>query len=156
MLMFDEIFSWCLVKILKMKCDQDLCLNLWYDPIGYFGKMNSTLGSVVPLAMFICKTFPKEQRTRGLSSYFKINLLGQITSSNTNLDQTSTSNLDQVFTSKSQPNITISTKLKFKILTKPSFSISIKIQLCNLGKTSAAKYWPTLVLNESLQYLIPI
>ena len=33
-----------------MKFDQDLCLNLQYD----FGKMNSTLGSVVPLAMFIC------------------------------------------------------------------------------------------------------
>ena len=29
--------------------DQDLCLNLQYD----FGKMNSTLGSVVPLAMFV-------------------------------------------------------------------------------------------------------
>ena len=42
----------CLVEILKMKFEQDLCLNLWYDPIGYFGKMNSTLGSVVPLAMF--------------------------------------------------------------------------------------------------------
>ena len=36
-----------------MNFDQDLCLNLWYDPIGYFGKMNSTLGSVVPLAMFV-------------------------------------------------------------------------------------------------------
>ena len=31
-----------------MKFAQDLCLNLQYD----FGKMNSTLGSVVPLAMF--------------------------------------------------------------------------------------------------------
>ena len=31
-----------------MKFNQDLCLNLQYD----FGKMNSTLGSVVPLAMF--------------------------------------------------------------------------------------------------------
>ena len=31
-----------------MKFDQDLCLNLQYD----FGKMNSTLGSIVPLAMF--------------------------------------------------------------------------------------------------------
>ena len=40
--------SKCLVEILKMKFDQDLCLNLQYD----FGKMNSTLGSVVPLAMF--------------------------------------------------------------------------------------------------------
>ena len=26
-----EIFCWCLVQILKMKCDQDLCLNFWYD-----------------------------------------------------------------------------------------------------------------------------
>ena len=34
-----------------MKFDQDLCLNLQCD----FGKMNSTLGSVVPLAMFIPK-----------------------------------------------------------------------------------------------------
>ena len=32
-----------------MKFDQDLCLNLQSD----FGKMNSTLGSVVPLAMFL-------------------------------------------------------------------------------------------------------
>ena len=32
----------------KMKFDQDLCLNLQYD----FGKMNATIGSVVPLAMF--------------------------------------------------------------------------------------------------------
>ena len=37
----------CLVEILKMKFDQDLCLNLWYDPVGYFGKRNSTLGPVV-------------------------------------------------------------------------------------------------------------
>jgi len=36
------------VHILKMKFDKDLCLNLQYD----FGKMNSTLGSVMPLAMF--------------------------------------------------------------------------------------------------------
>ena len=44
-------WSKCLVEILKMKFDQDLCLNLWYDPIAYFDKLNSTLGSVVPLAM---------------------------------------------------------------------------------------------------------
>ena len=31
-----------------MKFDLDLCLNLQYD----FGQINSTLGSVVPLAMF--------------------------------------------------------------------------------------------------------
>ena len=36
-----------------MKFDQDLCLNLQYD----FGKMNSTLGSVVPLAMFYYEDF---------------------------------------------------------------------------------------------------
>ena len=34
-----------------MKFDQDLCLNLQYD----FGKMNSTLGSIVPLAMFLIR-----------------------------------------------------------------------------------------------------
>ena len=49
-----KFWSWCMVEILKKKFDQDLCLNLWYDPLGYFGRMNSTLGSVVPLAMFIC------------------------------------------------------------------------------------------------------
>ena len=49
-------WSECLVEILKMKFDQDLCLNLWYDPTGYFGKLNSTLRSVVPLAMFIFLT----------------------------------------------------------------------------------------------------
>ena len=47
-----RFWSKSLVVILKMKFDQDLCLNLWYYPIAYFGKMNSTLGSVVPLAMF--------------------------------------------------------------------------------------------------------
>ena len=45
--------SKCLVKILNMKFDQDLCLNLWYEPTGCFGKLNSTVGSVVPLAMFL-------------------------------------------------------------------------------------------------------
>ena len=39
---------------MKKKFDQDFCLNLWYDSLGYFRKMNSTLGSVVPLAMFFC------------------------------------------------------------------------------------------------------
>ena len=27
-----RFWSWCLVEILKKKFDQDLCLNLWYDP----------------------------------------------------------------------------------------------------------------------------
>ena len=37
-----------------MKFDQDLRLNLRYD----IGKMNSTLGSVVPLAMFYSSLSP--------------------------------------------------------------------------------------------------
>ena len=37
-----------MVEIMKKKYDQDLFLNLGYFAI----KMNSTLGSVVPLAMF--------------------------------------------------------------------------------------------------------
>ena len=41
-----------MVEIIKKKFDQDLFLNLWCNPLGYFAKMNSTLGSVVPLAMF--------------------------------------------------------------------------------------------------------
>ena len=32
--------------------DQDLCLNSDMTSRSYFDKMNSTLGSVVPLAMF--------------------------------------------------------------------------------------------------------
>ena len=30
-LMFGWVSSWCIVEVLKMKCDQDLCLNLRYD-----------------------------------------------------------------------------------------------------------------------------
>ena len=37
---------------MEMKFDQNLCKNL-YDKRSYFGKQNSTLGSVVPLAMFV-------------------------------------------------------------------------------------------------------
>ena len=49
MLMFvmSRFWSCCLVNILKMKFDQILCLNLL--KISYFGRPNSTLGSVVPL-----------------------------------------------------------------------------------------------------------
>ena len=43
-----SFWSCYLVEILKMKFYQDLLKNLWYD----FGKQNSTLGTVVPLAMF--------------------------------------------------------------------------------------------------------
>ena len=49
-----RFWSWCLVEILKMKFDQGMCLNLWYVlNLSYFGKLNSTLGSVVPFAMFL-------------------------------------------------------------------------------------------------------
>ena len=40
---------------------RDLCLNLQYD----FGKMNSTLGSVVPLAIF-CMRIPIKQLIFGM------------------------------------------------------------------------------------------
>ena len=41
---FGQVFEvWCLVEIMKMKFDQDLCATC---------DMNSILGSVVPLAMF--------------------------------------------------------------------------------------------------------
>ena len=62
-------WSKCLVEILKMKFEQDLCLNLWYDPIGYFGKMNSTLGSVVPLAMFLMEWLLSEPLTRNSAGF---------------------------------------------------------------------------------------
>ena len=47
--------------------DQDLRLNLRYD----FGKMNSTLGSVVPLAMFslVCGTSSILKTFLGGTSY---------------------------------------------------------------------------------------
>ena len=49
----------CLVEILKLMLDRfsedeiwsRFLLNFWYDLRSYFGKLNSTLGSVVPLAM---------------------------------------------------------------------------------------------------------
>ena len=54
-----------------MKFDQDLCLNLQYD----FGKMNSTLGSVVPLAMFlVLSTLYVEAGTvlKHVAAYFQL------------------------------------------------------------------------------------
>ena len=45
---------------MKMKFDQDLCLNFQYD----FGKMNSILGSVVPLAMFGLTSLIYEQELK--------------------------------------------------------------------------------------------
>ena len=61
-------------------------------------------------------------------------------------------NLDQALTSKSQPNISISTKSKVRILTKPNFGMLTKIQLCNLNKTSAAKYWPNFSFKISPEF----
>ena len=51
---------WCLVAILKLVLGWDYKEEIWSRflfelvmwPLGYFPKMNSTLGSVVPLAMF--------------------------------------------------------------------------------------------------------
>ena len=71
----------------------------------------------------------------------KVASWSHIKSSNINLDHIPSSESRICINKKSQPNISISTKLKFKILTKPSFRISTKIQLHNLYKTSAAKWW---------------
>ena len=56
MLVFGWNFSWCLVEILKIKCDVICVWTCDMTSRGYFGKMNSTLGSVAPLAMFSDKT----------------------------------------------------------------------------------------------------
>ena len=86
-----------------------------------------------------------------MSSSFQSNLLGHITSSNTNFDQTSSSkfrpsiyfkistkhhHLDKTQDSKYWPNIASASRLT-------------KIQLHNLCKTSVVKYWP----NSSLKIL---
>ena len=56
---WSKFLSWCLVNILKIKLDQYLCFNLRYDQWPkHFGKLNSTLGSVVPLAMFSNHLYP--------------------------------------------------------------------------------------------------
>ena len=59
-----------MVEIMKKKFDQDLFLNLWCDPLGYFAKMNSTLGSDVPLAMFIPKSAYVGEGVRRFRNYF--------------------------------------------------------------------------------------
>ena len=48
--MFKFTFCWYLVETLKLVLDQD-SEDVWSR--NYFGKQNSTLGSVVPLAMFV-------------------------------------------------------------------------------------------------------
>ena len=57
MLMFGWNFEISVVEIMKQKFDQDLCLNLWYDPLSYFDKLNSTFGTVVPLATFVMSSW---------------------------------------------------------------------------------------------------
>ena len=52
--MFKFTFCWYLVETLKLVLDQD-SEDVWSR--NYFGKQNSTLGSVVPLAMFSKSTF---------------------------------------------------------------------------------------------------
>ena len=77
---------------------------------------------------------PKAQRTRGLSFVY----------------QTSNKfkhNLYQISSLESQPSANLNLPYNNRsvvpsILTKPSIRISINIQLHNLYKTSAAKYWP--------------
>ena len=100
---------------------------------------NAMLRKCIEILSRICKTLPKAQRTRGLSSSFQSNLLGYSQVQTQILIKLHLQNLDPAFTSKSQLNITSSTKLGIQN-TKPSFSISTKIQLHNLCKTSAAKY----------------
>ena len=62
-----KFWSWCMVEILKMKFDQELCLNLWYD-LDYIGKLNSTLGSVVNFAMFFCLYLRKDFQEKHLTA----------------------------------------------------------------------------------------
>ena len=100
------------------------------------------------LWLSVTKTLQKAQRTRGLSSSFQSNLLGYSQVQTQILIKLHLQNLDPAFTSKSELNITSSTKLGIRN-TKPSFSISTNIQLHNLCKTSATKYWP----NASLKIL---
>ena len=51
-----KFWRWGLIKTLRMKFDQDLCKNL-QDLKSYFGEQNSTLGSIVSLAMFFYLSF---------------------------------------------------------------------------------------------------
>ena len=39
-----RFLSWCLVEILKMKFDQDLCLNLWYE---FYPRVRCAFGNVL-------------------------------------------------------------------------------------------------------------
>ena len=87
------------------------------------------------------KTCQRHKGREGWVQLTKVTCVGHITSSKQILIKYYHQNLDKASTSKCQPNISNSASwlnLKFKILTKPSFSISTKIHLHNLCKTSAA------------------
>ena len=89
-----HLSHWALMRIVKVSI----------ATFSNISKIQLNCESRVLIKVIPSKTLPKAQRTRGLSSSFQSNLLGHITSSNTNLDQTSSS--------KSQPSI------YFKISTK--------------------------------------
>ena len=46
------MFCWDFEVDAWSRFDQNLCLNLWYDPSKLLGQLNLTLRSFVPLAMF--------------------------------------------------------------------------------------------------------
>ena len=65
-----------------MKFDQDLCLNLQYD----FGKMNSTLGSVVPLAMFEIELFVPSPKLVSAYEPFGSQIASRLSSNDESVD----------------------------------------------------------------------
>ena len=66
------------------------------------------------------------------------------------LISSSKTNLDQISSQESRPSISF--KINTKILTKCRFRITTKIQLHNLYKTSATKYWPNSRLESCLNF----
>ena len=60
--MFKFTFCWYLVETLKLVLDQD-SEDVWSR--NYFGKQNSTLGSVVPLAMFFIEKAARRTHFKG-------------------------------------------------------------------------------------------
>ena len=60
MLMFGWDFEVSVVEIMKQKFDQDLCLNLWYYPLGYLGikdelnpRVRCAFGNVLKLIWYL-------------------------------------------------------------------------------------------------------
>ena len=77
----------------------------------------------------------------------KVSCSGDITRSNTNF----LSNLIWGISTKHQTSAS-QLNLNFKILSKPSFKISTKIQLHNLYKSSATKYWQNSSFKSCLNF----